>query len=139
MLAVLRALTSKSLMRISSSSSLLDYQTRILLSSSLSMESNLKSLRSILLSLAYSTMKLARLVTRMKVVLQSTAMHAERVNKFGGNVQCFYCLEMGHYSSSCPVKLKDNKAREDAGRQRLKEALAVLRLDSDDESDNYAM
>ena len=70
---------------------------------------------------------------------ESTAMRAERVNKFGGNVQCFYCLEMGHYSSSCPVKLKDNKAREDAGRQRLKESLAALRLDSDDESDDYAM
>ena len=51
----------------------------------------------------------------------------------------FYCLEMGHYSSSCPVKLKDNKACEDAGRQRLKESLAALRLDSDDESDDYAM
>ena len=66
-------------------------------------------------------------------------MRTERVNKFGSNVQCFYCLEMGHYFLSCPVKLKDNKAREDAGRQRLKEALAALRLDSDDESNNYAM
>lgn len=68
-----------------------------------------------------------------------TALRAERVNKIGNNVQCFYCLEMGHYSTACPTKLKENKAREDAGRRKLKELLAAFTLDSDEESENYAM
>ena len=80
-------------------------------------------------------MKLARLVTRMKVLLCAL----KESTNLAAMSSVFYCLEMGHYSSSCPVKLKDNKACEDAGRQRLKESLAALRLDSDDESDDYAM
>ena len=73
-----------------------------------------------------------------------TAMHVERVKRSnsGISVQCFYCLEIGHYSSACPAKLKDNKAREDLGRQKmknLKESLAAWTPDSDEESEDYAM
>ena len=68
-----------------------------------------------------------------------TALRADRIGKVGTNVQCFYCLEMGHYSTACPAKLKNNKAREDAGCRKLKEAFATLSVDSDEESENYAM
>lgn len=64
---------------------------------------------------------------------------AEKLNKAAASVQCFYCLELGHFSSSCPIKLKDNKTREDAGRQKLKESSLAWRFDSDDESENYAI
>ena len=74
----------------------------------------------------------------------NAAMRADRVNRTGPgiNVQCYYCLEMGHYSSTCPAKLKDNKAREDTGRQKLKElkeSLAAWKFDSDEEPENFAM
>ena len=57
-----------------------------------------------------------------------SAMRAEKINKSdpGVGVQCFYCLETGHYSSACPAKLKENQARENAGRQKLKELKASL-------------
>jgi len=74
---------------------------------------------------------------------ENAAMRSDRVNtRTGINVQCFYCLEMGHYSSTCPTKLKDNKAREDTGRQKfkeLKESLAAWKFDSGEESEDYAM
>jgi len=77
---------------------------------------------------------------------ENTAMRAEKLNRFSeklnkvaATVQCYYCLELGHFSSSCPVKLKDNKAREDAGRQKLKDSLIAWRFDSDEESENYAI
>ena len=31
------------------------------------------------------------------------------------NVQCYYCLKMGHFSSMCPTKAKEIKEQEDKG------------------------
>ena len=36
------------------------------------------------------------------------ALRAKKVSKIGMNIQFFYCLKMGCYSSTCPTKLKDN-------------------------------
>jgi hypothetical protein len=40
-------------------------------------------------------------------------------SKFSSNVQCFYCLLMGHYASVCPQKAKEIKEREENGRKRV--------------------
>ena len=44
---------------------------------------------------------------------------ALNVSKFRSDIQCFYCLLKGHYSSVCPQKEKDIKAKEDEGRKQV--------------------
>ena len=41
------------------------------------------------------------------------------VSKPRSDVQCFYCLLKGHYSSACPQKEKDIKAKEEEGRKHI--------------------
>lgn len=57
------------------------------------------------------------------------------------NVQCYYCLEMGHFSSACPMKAKEIKEREDKGcRQITKDAyIAVTAVYPESDEENYAM
>ena len=47
---------------------------------------------------------------------ENTALNA---SKFRSDVQCFYCLLKGHYSSACPQKEKDIKAKEEEGRKQV--------------------
>ena len=44
---------------------------------------------------------------------------ALNISNFRSNIQCFYCLLKGHYSSICPQKEKDIKAKEDEGRKQV--------------------
>lgn len=48
------------------------------------------------------------------------------------DVQCFYCLEKGHFSNTCPVKAKENKEREDKGRRKITAQLAIVDSDEED-------
>ena len=61
----------------------------------------------------------------------SAALH---VSKFRSDVQCFYCLLKGHYSSVCPQKEKDIKAKEEEGRKRIqvKTSAAVADVEEED-------
>ena len=56
------------------------------------------------------------------------------------SIQCFYCLEKGHFTSVCPQKAKDVKEWEDKGcRQVTSNAhFASTATDKSDE-ENYAM
>lgn len=56
------------------------------------------------------------------------------------SIQCFYCLEKGHFASVCPQKAKDVKEREDKGRRQVT-SNAHFASTAADESDeeNYAM
>jgi len=67
----------------------------------------------------------------------NAAMASEKSSR---NIQCFYCMEMGHFSSACPTKAKDIKEREDKGRRQITKGAyiaAAAACDSDEE--NYAM
>jgi gag-polypeptide of LTR copia-type len=44
---------------------------------------------------------------------------ALNISKFRSDVQCFYCLQRGHYSSVCPQKEKDIKEKEEKGRKHV--------------------
>ena len=54
-------------------------------------------------------------------------------SKFRSDVQCFYCLLKGHYSSVCPQKEKDIKAKEEEGRKQVqgKTSAAVADVEED--------
>jgi hypothetical protein len=68
----------------------------------------------------------------------NTAMMSKRSSH---NVQCYYCLEMGHFSSACPMKAKEIKEREDKGRRRITKDAYIAATANYPESDeeNYAM
>ena|SRR6202789_1554679 len=59
---------------------------------------------------------------------------ALNVSKFRSDVQCFYCLLKGHYSSVCPQKEKDIKAKEEEGRKHVhvKTSAAVADVEEED-------
>jgi hypothetical protein len=67
----------------------------------------------------------------------NAAMMSERSSR---NVQCYYCLEMGHSSSACPTKAKEIKEREDKGRRRItKDAYIAATADyPESDEENYA-
>jgi len=52
-------------------------------------------------------------------------------SKFRSDVQCFYCLMKGHYTSTCPQKEKDIKAKEEEGRKhvQVKNSAAVAEVE----------
>ena len=60
---------------------------------------------------------------------------ALNISKFRSDIQCFYCLLKGHYSSVCPQKEKDTKAKEDEGRKQVQvktsNSAAVADIDED--------
>lgn len=61
-------------------------------------------------------------------------------NKSSRNIQCFYCLEMGHFSSVCPTKARDVKEREDKGRRQVtKDAHVAAAAEYESDEENYAM
>lgn len=59
---------------------------------------------------------------------------ALNVSKFRSDVQCFYCLLKGHYSSVCPQKEKDIKAKEEEGRKhvQVKNSAVVADIEGED-------
>jgi hypothetical protein len=63
----------------------------------------------------------------------SDANTALIASKFRSDVQCFYCLLKGHYSSVCPQKEKDIKAKEEEGRKQVqgKTSAAVADVEED--------
>ena len=48
------------------------------------------------------------------------------------DIQCFYCLEKGHFSKTCPVKAKENKERKDKGHRKITAQLAIVDSDEED-------
>jgi len=67
----------------------------------------------------------------------SDANTALSASKFRSDVQCFYCLLKGHYSSVCPQKEKDIKAKEEEGRKhvQLKPSAAVADVQVEEEEE----
>jgi hypothetical protein len=56
------------------------------------------------------------------------------------SVQCFYCLEKGHFASVCPQKTKDVKEREDKGRRQVtKDAYFAATAACESDEENFAM
>ena len=62
---------------------------------------------------------------------------ALNVSKFRSDIQCFYCLLKGHYSSVCPQKERDIKAKEEEGRKHVQTKASAAVADVEEE-ENYA-
>ena len=62
---------------------------------------------------------------------------ALNASKFKSDVQCFYCLLKGHYSSVCPQKERDIKAKEEEGRKHVQTKASAAVADVEEE-ENYA-
>lgn len=64
----------------------------------------------------------------------NTTQSALIASKFRSDIQCFYCLLMGHYSSVCPQKEKDIKEKEEGGRKHVqdKTSAAVASVEEED-------